>query len=94
MALFASKESKEERKEAKAKALMNKYGLEDLEPEYFEAVSNINLELAGTSAMEFGSLLSGAKSEDVTKMAFLNALVQQNWIIIRQLDEISKKLDK
>ena len=43
--------------------------------------------------MEFGTLLTG-KAEDNVKIAYLNTLIQQNWVIIRQLDEISKKLDK
>ena len=44
--------------------------------------------------IEFGSQLSGMKSEDTLKVSYLRAIVEQNFIIIRELDEISKKLDK
>lgn len=83
--------NKEDKKLKKAQAIMNKYGLGSLSPEYVDAAKNINLELAGTGAMEFGLALTG-KPEDNTKIAYLNTLIAQNWIIIRQLDEINKKM--
>ena len=92
MALFGGKETKEEKQLRKAQEILAKNGLSNLSPSYADAVKSISLELAGTSAIELGSFFSGMKSEDVLKTSYLNALVQQNWIIIRQLDEISKKL--
>ena len=94
MGMFGNKETKEEKQARKAQEAMAKYGLNKLSAEYGEAVKNISLALAGTGAIETGSLLSGMKSEDILKTSYLNALLEQNWIIIRQLDEISKKLDK
>lgn len=91
MGLFGEKETKEEKQLRKAKEVMDKYGLGSLSSEYVDAVKNINLELAGTGAMEFGIALSG-KTEDVAKLSYLNTLIAQNWIIIRQLDEINRKL--
>ena len=70
-----------------------KYHLEDINPKDLDAIENINYELMGTGLLEFGTLLTG-KAEDNVKIAYLNTLIQQNWIMIRQLDEISKKLDK
>ena len=93
MGLFNSKESKEEKKIAKMQEIADKYNLGDINPRDFEAIKNINYELMGTGLMEVGTLLTG-KSEDNVKIAYLNTLIQQNWVIIRQLDEISKKLDK
>ncbi len=93
MGLFSSKESREDKKLAKMQQIASKYHLEDINPKDLEAIKNINYELMGTGLMEFGTLLSG-KSEDNVKIAYLNTLIQQNWVIIRQLDEISKKLDK
>lgn len=89
MALFGG--NKEDKKAKKAQAIMDKYGLGDLSKDYLDAVKNINLELAGTGAMEFGINLTG-KAEDITKISYLNTLIAQNWIIIRQLDEINKKI--
>lgn len=93
MGLFSSKESREDKKLAKMQQFASKYHLEDINPKDLEAIKNINYELMGTGLMEFGTLLTG-KSEDNVKIAYSNTLIQQNWVIIRQLDEISKKLDK
>lgn len=94
MALFESKETKEEKQEKKAQALMAKYGLERLPDEYRSMVKAINLELAGTGMMETGVILSGAKPEEQIKIRYLNVLMKQNWIIIRQLDDIAALLEK
>lgn len=94
MALFESKEAKEEKQERKAQAVMAKYGLERLPAEYRDMVKAINLELAGTGMMETGLVLSGAKPEEQVKIKYLNTLMRQNWIIIRQLDDIAALLEK
>ena len=94
MALFGSKESKEEKQQRKAAELMAKYGLQNLSSEYQDAVNNISNELAGTGLIELGATLSGMKSEEQLKVSYLNALIQQNWIIMRQLDEIANLLKK
>ncbi len=94
MGIFSGKETKEEKQVRKAQEVLAKYGLNNLSFEYADAVKNISLELAGTDAIEVGSLFSGMKNEDILKTSYLNAIMQQNWILIRQLDEISKKLDR
>lgn len=94
MALFGSKESKEEKQQRKSAELMAKYGLQNLSSEYQDAVKNISNELAGTGLIELGATLSGMKSEEQLKVSYLNALIQQNWIIMRQLDEIANLLKK
>ena len=93
MGIFCNKESKEDKKMAKLQEIADKYNLGDVNPKDFKAIKNINYELMGTGLMQFGTLLTG-KAEDNVKIAYLNTLIQQNWVIIRQLDEISKKLDK
>lgn len=91
MGLFGSAEEKEAKKEEKMNALMAKYGLETLSPEYRDKVKAINLELAGMNFQEAGLKLSMAKSEDQLKVSYLHAIFEQNWIIIRLLDDIAKK---
>lgn len=93
MGLFNGKEEKEAKKLEKMNAIAAKYHLNGINPVDLEAIRDINYELMGTGLMEFGATLT-AKSEDSVKIAYLNTLIQQNWIMIRQLDEISKKLDK
>lgn len=94
MGLFSSKEEKEAKQEQEILVAMAKYELSDLDKKYAKAVKDIQSELAGTDMMEFGTLLLSGKAEENVKMAYLNTLIKQNWIMIRQLDEISKKLDK
>lgn len=92
MAFFGNSENKEAKKEEKLNALMAKYGLENLSPEYRSKVKDINTELMGTGLMETGMVLSlGTKPEEQIKVAYLRALIEQNWMIIRLLDEIAKK---
>lgn len=93
MGIFTSNDKKAEKKAEKMREIAKKYHLDDINPKDLEAIQNINYELMGTGLMEFGTLLTG-KSEDNVKIAYLNTLIQQNWIIIRQLDEISKKIDQ
>lgn len=91
MALFGNSEAKEEKKAAKAEALMARFGLEDLhDPRDLEAVKSISTALTGNKLIEFGTALSGS-SEDVAKLTYLRALVEQNFIIIRQLDKLLNK---
>jgi len=37
--------------------------------------------------------LSFAKAEEQAKVTYLSALVEQNWLLFRKLEDISKKLD-
>ena len=74
-------------------AIAAKYHLNGINPVDLEAIRDINYELMVTGIMELVAAFT-AKSEGSIKIAYLSTLVQQNWIMIRQLDEISKKLDK
>ena len=93
MALFGQKETKEEKIARKTQALLEKYGLEHLDPKDLESVRGINLALMGNSMTELGTALTG-NSVDSAKLSYLRALTEQNWIIIRQLDKINKKLGR
>ena len=93
MALFGAKESKEDKAARKAQALMERYGLTEIEPKDLESVRTITNSLMGNSMIELGTALQG-NGIDSAKMSYLRALVEQNWIIIRQLDRLNKKLDR
>lgn len=85
MALF-NKETPEQ----KTARMMAKYGLENISPDYAPYVRDITYELAGNKLIEFGTTLQG-NGVDSAKMSYLSAIMKQNWIIIRLLDEIAKK---
>ena len=90
MALFGG-ETKEEKQEKKVHALLDKYGLQELsDPRDIEAVRTIATALMGNKMIEVGTALSGT-GPDVAKLSYLRAIVEQNWIIIRQLDKLNSK---
>lgn len=91
MALFGNGE---EKREQKIQALMQKYGLEDLsDPRDKQAVQNIATNLMGNKLIELGATLQG-NGADAAKMSYLNAIMEQNFIMIRQLDRIAKSMEK
>ena len=91
MALFGNNE---EKKEEKAQALLQKYDLQELsDPRDLQAVKNIATDLMGNKLIELGAALQG-NGADAAKMSYLNAIMEQNFIMIRQLDRIAKRLEK
>ena len=93
MALFGGKETNEDKTARKTQAMMEKYGLQYLDEKDLESVRNIGYALMGNGLIELGTALTGS-GPDVAKMSYLRAMVEQNWVIIRQLDRINKKLDQ
>ena len=87
MGLFGN----DNKSEDKAVKIMAKYGLEDVSPKYADKVKDIAQELAGMGLQETGMKLSMAKAEEQLKVSYLHAIFEQNWIIIRLLDDIAKK---
>ena len=95
MGIFGGeKQTKEEKQKTKTDEMMKKYGLDGMEGKDVESVKRIVNDLVGNNFLKAGMALSFAKAEDQAKVTYLSALVEQNWIIIRQLNEISRKLDK
>lgn len=95
MALFKSAEEKQAEQEKKERKLLKKYGLDTLSnPEDLENVKKIAAELAGSGLMELGTKLSMAKPEVQLPISYQHAIMEQNFIMIRQLDRIAKLLEK
>lgn len=90
MGMFGNSEDK---KAAKVEALLSRYGLQELNDDRdYESLQNIATNLMGNKLIEIGSALQG-NGADAAKMSYLNAIVEQNFIIIRQLDRIARKLE-
>ena len=86
--MFGNKETKED----KEQKFMKKWGLDGLtDPRDIASVKEIAIELAGTGLMETGMKLSMANSIDQLKVSYLRTIMEQNFIIIRQLDKIASK---
>lgn len=91
MALFNSKDDK---KQQEINNFMNKYQLEEIDDKDLVIIKKIATDLIGNNLLKAGMALSFAKAEEQAKVSYLSALVNQNWIMIRQLNNISNKLDK
>ncbi len=93
MGLFGSKEDKAQKQEEKTQQMLAKYGLQSLkDPEDIASVRQIASELAGTNLMEFGSILApDEKTLNQLQVYYQRAIVEQNFIIIRQLDKLLNK---
>ncbi len=92
MGLFQSPEDKAAKQEEKLNRLMKKYGLEMLPDEYRDKVKDINNELLGTGMMETGMALTlSGKPQELLPVYYLKTIIEQNWIIIRLLNDIRNK---
>jgi hypothetical protein len=94
MGLLSSKESKEEKQQQEMNKFMQKYKLENIDVKDLEMIKEISSDLLALGLFKVGMALSFAKGEEQAKVGYLSALVKQNWIIIRKLDDISRKLNK
>lgn len=98
MGLFNQKDDKEiknEQKELeKMQKLISKYNLGELSRDNLENLKNISNTMASNNLFKAGLALSFANATDQAKIGYLDVLVEQNFMIIRQLNEISRKLNK
>lgn len=96
MALFGNKEDKEAKQQEKMYQMLSKYGLQSLtDPQDIQSVQNIVTELAGSNLMEFGNLFApDQKAANQLMIQYQRTIVEQNFIIIRQLDKISQQLNR
>ncbi|MCK8818206.1 hypothetical protein MWH28_12645 [Natroniella sulfidigena] len=93
MGFFGSK-NKKEKQNKKVKKFMNKYKLNNIDKEDLEILEEISNDLTGLGLMKAGMTLSFSSADKQATVGYLSALVKQNWVIIRKLDEINKSLDK
>lgn len=89
MALF-NKKSETDTSD-KTEKLMQKYGLQDVDPKYADTLQKISAHLAGAGLGEFGGMLSNDdKAVNRAQTQYTHAILEQNFIIIRQLDDLIK----
>ena len=99
MALLGNREDRDDRSAAKAQRIMAKYGLENIDPQYADAVREIAEELQGTGLMKTGLALSSnllTNEKDILRLQthYQSAIMKQNFIMIRQLDQIAYMLEQ
>lgn len=96
MGIFESKETKAEKALEKQQKLLQKYGLQNLtDSQDIQSVRNIVTELAGSKFMEVGNFLApDQNTANQVQIMYQRTIVEQNFIMIRQLDRIAKSLEK
>lgn len=89
--MFGNKEKKEEKAAAKEQELLEKYGLTDLhDPVDKASVKMIAHNIFANNLMLVGAGLKGQPAL-VANISLLQTIIEQNWIIIRQLDKLNQK---
>lgn len=94
MGIFKSKEEKQAKHDAKIQAFLDARGLGNLSQASFGQVERVTNDLAGNGLIKAGMAFSFANAADQAKVSYLSALVEQNWILIKQNDDILKELTK
>lgn len=105
--MFGSKEDKERRRqeyiaqqEEKDREVLRALGLdldecsdEDIVMHNASDIRAVSSKLAGAGLEEFGSFLQG-NSDTARQLGLTRALIRQNWIIIRQNEQIIRELKR
>ena len=76
------------------KKFMSKYQLDDISEKDLVVLKRIANDLAGNGFFKAGMALSMAKPHEQATVTYLSALVEQNWMLIRQISDLNSKLDK
>lgn len=92
MALFETKEQKEEKLQQKVDAFLTDHGLNDLNPEDNQLVKNAMSQngLIDVLAYSFGARMHGSDAENMM-INNLQTIVEQNWLLIKQNDTLQKQ---
>lgn len=97
MGVFGNKEDKiqkaQEKERKELEKFMSRYNLKNLSIEDLEVLKRISTDLAGNGFFKIGMALSFSKAEEQAKVTYLSALVEQNWLVIKQLGDLNNKLD-
>lgn len=89
MSIFKRK-SKEERKQERFDNFIKNTNLHELKEEDKEYAFDVNQELEDSQ----GSHMVRASEGEVAQLEMMSTLINQNWLMIKLLNEINNKLDK
>lgn len=91
---FLDGKSKEDKQAEQMQKFMERYQLEDLDEKDLKVLTKIANDLAGNNFFKLGMALSfSVPQQDQIKITYLSALVEQNWMIIRQLSRLNKNIE-
>lgn len=93
MGIFNNEDTKQDKQQKKLEEYKKKFNLESLNEEDLETIKKISNRLLSSNLLELGSMF-GTPAIEQAQANYLITLVEQNWLIIKKLDEISNKLNK
>jgi hypothetical protein len=89
-----NKENKEGKQNKVMQEFMEKYQFVDLDDKDVDLIKKIAGELLQKDVFEGSVALARGRSEELAKVFLLNAQIEQNWIIIRQLSRLNNNIEK
>lgn len=75
----------------KTNEFMEQHGLTGLSPEYRYAAEKASADLVRIQNFQLQGMLNGMSKENICNIQLLSAIAEQNWIIIRELDKLTKR---
>ena len=90
MSLFKSKEEKEAKKQAKVEKFLHDKGIDDLDEETSKQIQTTGLQGMYNTFADFAVAMDMNSFENKAMDGF-NGLLNQNWILIKQNDDIKKQ---
>lgn len=88
------KKSRDEKAAWERQTFIKNFNLEGLDENDCDVVKRISDGLFSKNFYKTGMALNFSRIEEQAKVTYLNAIMEQNWLIISQLNRISKLLEK
>ncbi|HEM3176561.1 TPA: hypothetical protein U0919_000055 [Streptococcus suis] len=87
-----AQEKQKKKKDEKLSKYLEQRGIQSLDENTLIQVERIIRESAGLGLMKAGTTLSFAKAEEQLKIGYLSTIAEQNWILIKQNQDIIAEL--
>ncbi|KRL33057.1 hypothetical protein [Liquorilactobacillus uvarum] len=91
MGLFKSQAERDAQKQAKMEKWLNDRGLEGVQKDNYTQVDRIRTYLNGTGLLGF---MPSAVDATKNSMYLLQAVTEQNWLLIKQQDRLAQQNDE
>lgn len=89
-----AQEKQKQKKDEKINKYLEQRGIESLDEKILKQVERIISGSTGLGLMKTGTALSFAKAEEQLKIGYLSTIIEQNWILIKQNQDIISELKK
>jgi hypothetical protein len=88
----SKKKKSEDEEQRKREEYLKRYHLNEMSDDDLEVIKSITYELTGSGLGRVAMALGSASPAENAQMSYLSVLVQQNWIIIRKLNQLLDRM--